>query len=135
MRRWSWTWPASRGWTSGSAGKIYGIVPEVVPHPKPRKRITDRKAGRDKLRAERECRCGCGRDATDRAHLVPRDLGGDDVDENIIPLAHVCHMRVEHHEPGWRDVAARVRAGLSPDERHYAIEKKGDAFLDRYWPA
>ena len=109
------------------------------PDPKPRKRIVDQAAGRAKVALEGRCR-GCGAPSPlTRAHLVPRSLGGDDVTANLIPLCGSgttgCHGATENREPGWEKITARVRATLTDDEIAYVLGRKGDGFLDRYWPA
>lgn len=61
------------------------------PDPKPRKRVTNPKATKLKLQADRKCR-SCEQPATDGHHVLLRSQGGDDVPDNIMPLCHACHM-------------------------------------------
>lgn len=126
----------------------------VIPFPKPRKRTVASRSEWARLRrligvGELPCFCGCGRRSESAAHIVPRDLGGDDVVENLIPLAgdgtRLCHGASEHGqrvydlgrrvyiEPG--EVRAAVRARLLPEHVEYAVGRKGSDFLDRYWGA
>lgn len=58
---------------------------------KPRRRQKTR-TYRNKLLRDRVCRCGCGRQATDAHHILLRSQGGDDVQDNVMPLYHDCHM-------------------------------------------
>jgi hypothetical protein len=54
-------------------------------------------------RAMAECRGAacedCGAAADHAHHLVPRAMGGEDVDENLVPLCADCH-RKRHRECG-----------------------------------
>lgn len=84
------------------------------------------------------CRC-CGKREPQHLvtlhHLVPKSLGGDDCDANVVPLCGTgttgCHGLVENF-----DLVARskLRASLLPPEVAYVEGKKGAAFLDRYYP-
>ena len=108
------------------------------PDPKPAKRIKDKKAGRDKILLEGRCRV-CGRTwSLNRAHLVPKGQGGDDVDANIVPLCGSgttgCHGALTAHTREWRVIAAILRENLTPAERAYCITKKGADWLDRVYP-
>ena len=85
------------------------------------------------------CR-GCGRNhGITRHHLVSRSLRGDDVAANIVPLCGSgttgCHGAIETHSPGWEAIAHAVRDSLSPLEEQYILAKKGQYWLDRYYPA
>lgn len=113
----------------------------ATPDPKPRPRIVDHSAGYDKMRREQRCRlCGAtflqGWGLT-RHHIVPRGQGGDDVDDNLVPLCGhgtaLCHGAVES------DVRARsrLRGRLRSRERRYARQRyaelgKPDGFDRRY---
>lgn len=112
--------------------------------PKPSRRIVDDLAGVHKVRFEGRCRA-CGRvpsghplDALNRAHLVPRGQGGDDVDANIVPLcgsgSSGCHGLLHSHARGWLVVAAALRRRLLPEEAAYVEAKKGRGWLDRAYP-
>ena len=73
--------------------------------PKPRKRVTDTKAGRMKILQERVCRvCSSDDYAVGRHHLVSRAQGGDDHEDNLVPLCAVCHDTLHHSKQGreWR---------------------------------
>jgi hypothetical protein len=71
-------------------------------------------------------------------HLVPKSLGGDDVIENLIPLCGTgttgCHGIYEDRAPGWRMIAGMIRKALSVEKVGYVVGKKGEDFLDRYYP-
>lgn len=103
------------------------------PNPRPRRRMRDAAAGRDKCAGE-TCRLCGGRYAYSRHHLVPRSQGGDDVDANLVRLCdpwRPCHLRITQNEP----IALReLRATLTPDEIAYIVERKGSDWLDRRYP-
>ena len=41
--------------------------------------------------------CNCGEtDHIEYHHIVPLALGGNDIESNIVPLCHVCHMAAHH---------------------------------------
>ncbi len=101
--------------------------------PKPQKRIIDKEVGYEKCRAERYCRA-CRNPWSDRHHLVPRSLGGDDLDANIVPLCNPCNLDFHLSPKGRETVGAAVRKTLSDDELGYIVSKKSWAFLDRYYP-
>lgn len=61
-------------------------------------------------------------------HLVPRDLGGDDVADNIVPVHHACHNNVTARTPGAREAVA---ASLSDAEYAYVIGKLGEGGMER----
>lgn len=116
------------------------------PDPKPTPRIRDSRAGIAKLRREGRCRA-CGQSygfvnpldyPLSRHHLVGRDLRGDDVDANLIPLCGDgttgCHGIYENREPGWLEVAGAIRESLRPEELEYVLRVKGVDWLARYLP-
>lgn len=105
----------------------------MVADPRPARRIIDPRAGRRKVWLEGRCRA-CGAGHLERHHLVPRSLGGDDVDANLIPLCLLCHDAFERSPSHRRIVGRIIRATLLPDELAYIIERKSEAFLDRYYP-
>lgn len=49
------------------------------------------------LRGDRCINCGSP-DEIEWHHVVPLEIGGNDVDTNLVPLCHSCHMAVTHHE-------------------------------------
>ena len=61
-------------------------------------------------------------------HLVSRAQGGDDVAENIVPLCHDCHMRIES-KPHWAH--RKLAASLTDSEYAYVISKLGEPGLAR----
>jgi hypothetical protein len=65
---------------------------DFTPDPKAPERIRDTDALRRKLLSDRECRAHGG-SASDPHHLIFKSHGGDDVEDNIVPLCHDCHMR------------------------------------------
>jgi 5-methylcytosine-specific restriction endonuclease McrA len=112
----------------------------VAPDPKPRRRVVDASAGAAKVAAEGECRaCRSTRRGEawwyrlQRHHLVPRSLGGDDVDDNIIPLCPPCHTDYEGNGKERRGIARRIRAKLQATEEAYILAKKSEAWLRRYY--
>jgi hypothetical protein len=115
------------------------------------KRIVDRNAGIAKIRREGECRV-CERtpsghplDSLNRMHVVPKSLGGDDVDDCIVPGCGSgstgCHglltsaMEDPHHPAGLTVAEARelLLANLSVREREYAEAKKYPGWLEDYY--
>lgn len=104
---------------------------------KPPKRILDPRAGRAKcLSPDSECRICQRRRGLERHHLVPRSQGGDDVEQNLVPLCGTfeaeCHRRVTENEPA---ALAALRAALWPEEEAYVAAKMGASYLDRRYPA
>jgi HNH endonuclease len=106
----------------------------MTPDPKPRKRV---KATREEWQVLRwhklmqGCRiCGI-RDRAEFHHLVGRDLGGDDVSDNLVPLCPIHHKQVEERQM----VACSVlRDRLRGEEIAYVVGRKGEDFLSRYYP-
>lgn len=94
------------------------------------------------------CACGCGRRAHSLHHLVGRDQGGDDVIENLVPLAGsgttLCHGAVQYGQRTWDaaqgvyvdpEVVARgIRKRMTKDAERYIIEKKGGWWLEKVYP-
>lgn len=81
------------------------------------------------------CRLCAAAGPSQMHHLVPRDRGGDDVAENMIPLCAACHQLVELRHPDaclalvistWRDQPDPGDRGGAQDEYSYACEKAGD---------
>lgn len=65
----------------------------MKPDPKPPARIIDRKAGARKLHKFPQCRViGCEERATQAHHIILRSQGGDDVEDNLLPLCTECHV-------------------------------------------
>lgn len=90
-----------------------------------------------KVMRDPTCRA-CDQPAHSGHHLVPKSLRGDDVEANVVPLCGDGttgdHGEYENHGVRWREVAAAIRASLHDDELEYVLEKKGQEFLDRYYP-
>ena len=57
-------------------------------------------------------------------HLVARIHGGDDVEDNIVPVHFVCHERVTMRD---HIALAAVAESLSESERGYVLRKLGPA--------
>jgi hypothetical protein len=110
-------------------------------------RIVDARAGMVKVyQRERRCRV-CGATNVSRHHLVGKGQLGDDVAENIVPLCgdgvRGCHGAVtDGHERLGADLVLRdgdavrraLRATMTADEVAYVIGKKGEGWLDLYYP-
>lgn len=64
-------------------------------------------------------------------HLVGRDLGGDDLPANLVPLCRGCHCLVEERS---KVECQLLRASLTLKEYAYVLDTKGTRFLDRYYP-
>lgn len=125
----------------------------VLPFPKPRKRHVASRREWAKIRrligvGELPCFCGCGRRSETAAHIVPRGLGGDDVPENVIPLAgdgtRLCHGAQENGQRVYDldrkvyiepdEVRGRIRERLLDEHRAYVVERMGLPWLERYFP-
>lgn len=79
----------------------------------------------------------CGATANVNAHhLIPRSLGGLWTESNIVGLhgsgTTGCHGLVEARN---KPACHLLRTLLSDAEYAYVVGKKGEAFLDRYYPA
>jgi hypothetical protein len=88
----------------------------VTSDPKPPKRIRDRDALLRKLASSPLCRNGCGDRATDPHHILLRSQGGDDVEDNILPLCRLCHRM--YHD-------GNITLRINLDERLYVLTKLG----------
>lgn len=96
-------------------------------------RHVDPDVGKAKARREMGCRgCGIGGYFA-RHHLVNRSQGGDDVENNLVPLCVLCHDAF-HFGPNSDFVGSRIRYSLSKEETAYVVAKKGEWFLDRFYP-
>lgn len=93
-----------------------------------------------KLQAAKSGPCRvCGAAAytgnTSLHHLVPRSGGGDDVEDNLVPLCGSgttgCHGKIESRD---KEASRRLRANLSKDEYEYVVRKKGWDWLDQRYP-
>lgn len=63
-------------------------------------------------------------------HLVPRDLGGDDVADNIVPLCQHCHDAVTRRQP---DHVRALLDALSDAEYAYAVGRAGEGWAERIY--
>jgi 5-methylcytosine-specific restriction endonuclease McrA len=61
-------------------------------------------------------------------HLVPRDLGGDDTADNIVPLCSDCHGLATLRNPLVLEVLARH---LTDGEYAYIVGKMGETGMER----
>jgi hypothetical protein len=82
--------------------------------------------------------CGgslCGNSPLGAHHLVGKDLGGDDVLENLALLGGTgttkCHGAVQELE---RVACAMLRRNLDDEQVAYIVSRKSEYFLDRYYP-
>lgn len=96
----------------------------AVIDPKPAKRIRDPEAGPRKLAKFAACR-GCGTRASDSHHILLRSQGGDDHEDNIMPLCHLCHIK-------FHDGNLDIRLKLTADERAYLEMKLGRGAAQAY---
>jgi hypothetical protein len=96
------------------------------------------------LIAERQgpCRLCAAPPPNDMHHLIPRDRGGGDVAENLIPLCRECHHRIEAREPGlcgalvastWMNQPEPGPNGGAQDEYSFACEAAGDDWPERVY--
>jgi hypothetical protein len=56
-------------------------------------------------------------------HLIPRSRGGDDVEENIVPLCRTCHGLVSSYDARALWILGR---SLAADERGYIVSMLGE---------
>ncbi len=63
-------------------------------------------------------------------HLVPRDFGGDDVPDNIVPLCPDCHTLVTELDPA---ACLKLVSRLTDAEYAYAIQKMGENVFERVY--
>lgn len=97
--------------------------------PKPRKRHKADKRGWALLREAKGGACRvCGDHRYELHHLVGRDLGGPDVNDNLVPLCSEHHRLVEERR-------IMVWRFLTPAEQEFVIEQKGPLFANRYYGA
>jgi len=111
-----------------------------LPKPQANKRTDASPARKAEIRAKKcgECRV-CGRAfgliPINAHHLIPRSLGGVWTESNIVGLCGSgttgCHGLVEARD---RVACAALRRSLTDAEYSYIVAKKGEAFLDRYYP-
>lgn len=63
-------------------------------------------------------------------HLVPRDFGGDDLADNVVPLCHECHWRVTNRQ---QPAVRTLLSSLSDAEYAYAVGKLGEQVWERVY--
>lgn len=63
-------------------------------------------------------------------HLIPRDFGGDDVADNIVPLCQHDHDMVTRREP---EHVRALLSSLSDAEYAYAVGKAGEDWAERIY--
>ena len=110
----------------------------MPPDWKPRKRIVGSQGWWGEMQAVKTGMCqACGKKhgKTSWHHLVGRDLGGDDVPENLAELqgdgVAGCHGEIQRLE---RRTCSALRARLRPSQVGYIIGRKSEVFLNRYYP-
>lgn len=101
--------------------------------PKPHRRIVNPAAGLEKVKKEGRCRVTKSPNNLTRFHLVGKDLGGDDVDDNIVPITHGFHMAWEHNPRGKIILGPLIWKRLTKEERQYVLDKKGPDYARRYY--
>lgn len=107
-----------------------------VPAKKPR-RTTASRARIAEIREKKcdECRVCRTTERITAHHLIPRSLGGQWTESNIVGLCGSgttgCHGDVEARH---RDALVKLRVSLTDAEYSYVVEKAGEGFLDRYYP-
>jgi 5-methylcytosine-specific restriction endonuclease McrA len=79
-------------------------------------RIRDSAAIQRKVVSEPLCRACRLEKAVDPHHVLLKSQGGDDLEDNIVPLCRACHR--DYHE-------ARIGIRLTLDERLYVLTKLG----------
>jgi hypothetical protein len=94
-----------------------------------------------KITAEKKGPCRVCRNATTHLrafqagsvtfhHVIPRDLGGDDVKDNIVPICFACHEMVTGlYAPS----CLALCASLTDSEYAYAIGKLGEGAFERVY--
>jgi hypothetical protein len=91
-------------------------------------RLRDKTASARVLRADDEC-AGCGGRATNAHHVVPRSAGGDDVDENLLPVCGSgttgCHGAYHAGDEDVRRALGEAIA-LRPAMMSYVMFRLGD---------
>lgn len=89
------------------------------------------------LRAEKigPCRACCDPGTNGRLygritlhHVIPRGRGGDDLEDNLVPLCLDCHRSVEIRTP---EPCRRMLAALTDAEYTYAVTKCGEDVFER----
>lgn len=77
------------------------------------------------------CRCCYTEGPVEFHHLVPRAIGGSDVEANIVPLCQVCHRLITERDARF---CALLRANLTDAEYAYAVETLGEARFEVRYP-
>lgn len=98
----------------------------MPPDPKPSPRLMDSYAIGRKLASDTQCRL-CTTRASEGHHILLRSQGGDDVEDNIMPLCSVCHRAYHAGMEG--------PLGLTQAEQSYLFAKlgklAGQAYMDK----
>ena len=68
--------------------------------------------------------------ASPKQWLIPRDFGGDDVADNIVPLCQHDHDMVTRREP---EHVRALLSSLSDAEYAYAVGKAGEDWAERIY--
>lgn len=61
-------------------------------------------------------------------HLVPRSIGGDDVEDNLVPLCPVCHGSVTRRN---KTALGTLAESLDDAEYAYVVGKLGEGAMGR----
>lgn len=98
---------------------------------KPRSRHVATQAEWETLREQKLDVCrGCHATTVELHHLIPKSLGGDDVADNLVPLCTDCHRKVH---VGCDTTRLDVGLALTDEEMGHVLNRKGPAFLGRYY--
>jgi 5-methylcytosine-specific restriction endonuclease McrA len=73
---------------------------------------------------------GHGFNTVELHHVLPRDLGGDDVAENIAPVCRACHLLLTVRDP---EASRALCASLTDAEYAYAVTKFGENIFERVY--
>jgi 5-methylcytosine-specific restriction endonuclease McrA len=110
------------------------------PYPKSRQLARGRRRYRRKVASPKQwqaieaaklapCRI-CDAPVVELHHIVPRDLGGNDVPDNIVPLCPLCHKRITERWPLHGNALVR---SLTDAEYSHAVEKAGENVWERVY--
>lgn len=81
-----------------------------------------------RLKGRNGCQCGCGRPATDCAHIIPRVFAHTRTDEdNAYALAAECHRRFTNHADEWMAFVDRTIGR----EEYLRLKRKAEAGVNQ----
>jgi 5-methylcytosine-specific restriction endonuclease McrA len=127
---------------SAPDAKPYSKETQLARGPKVRGRQKANKKRWEQIRAAKDgpCRICGGAPPNELHHLVPRAMGGDDRNANLVPLCHDCHRKVTNYD---RQACATLRANLittasrkpeDGDEYAYAVDMLGESRFEARYP-